>query len=262
MTAPASFDVRDRVGVLTLDRPDKLNALVPEMGPAFEAALEAGASGAVKALVLRGAGRAFCAGGDIGWMLEGLRAGRLEEMKALLELGVRVAHGLKTLPVPVVAVVHGPCAGAGMSLALSADLRIATPDAKFSMAFVKLALHPDWGGSVMLQQLVNPSLALELMLTGDAVDADRAHALGLVNQIVDAEVLEDVVKVTCQRLAHGPSGAFARIKASALRNAGLTPETLLGRLQEEARQMVETIQSHDAREGLMAFLEKRSPRFA
>jgi 2-(1,2-epoxy-1,2-dihydrophenyl)acetyl-CoA isomerase len=248
LTAPASFDVRDRVGVLTLDRPDKLNALVPEMGPAFEAALEAGASGAVKALVLRGAGRAFCAGGDIGWMLEGLRAGRLEEMKALLELGVRV--------------VHGPCAGAGMSLALSADLRIATPDAKFSMAFVKLALHPDWGGSVMLQQLVNPSLALELMLTGDAVDADRAHALGLVNQIVDAEVLEDVVKVTCQRLAHGPSGAFARIKASALRNAGLTPETLLGRLQEEARQMVETIQSHDAREGLMAFLEKRSPRFA
>lgn len=262
MSAPASFEVRDRIGFLTLDRPDKLNALVPEMAPAFREALRAGAASEVKALVLRGAGRGFCAGGDIGWMLEGLKAGRMEEMKALLRLGVEVAHGLRTLPVPVLAVVHGPCAGAGLSLALAADLRIATPDAKFSMAFVKLALHPDWGGSVLLQQLVNPSLALELMLTGDAIDAGRAHALGLVNQVVDAEVLEDVVKVTCARLAHGPSGAFARIKASALRNAGLTPESLLALLEEEGRQMEACIQSPEAREGLAAFLEKRAPRFA
>jgi enoyl-CoA hydratase/carnithine racemase len=149
-----------------------------------------------------------------------------------------------------------------MSLALSADLRIATPDARFSMAFVKLALHPDWGGSVMLQQLVNPSLALELMLTGDAIDAERAHALGLVNQIVDPEVLEDVVKVTAQRFAHGPGGAFARIKASALRNIGHTPASLLSLLEEEGRQMAEAIQGDDAREGLTAFLEKRAPKFA
>lgn len=260
--APARFEVRDRIGFLTLNRPDKLNALVPGMEPAFAAALAAGAASEVKALVLRGEGRAFCAGGDIGWMLEGLKAGRIEQMKALLDLGVRVAHGLRTLPVPVVAVVQGPCAGAGMSLALAADLRIATPDAKFSMAFVKLALHPDWGGSVLLQQLVNPSLALELMLTGDAIDAGRAHALGLVNQIVDPEVLEDVVKVTCQRLAHGPSGAFARIKASALRNAGHTPESLLALLKAEGAQMAEAIQSAEAREGLTAFLEKRAPKFA
>lgn len=262
MTSPATFEIRDRIGHLTLNRPDKLNALVPDMAPAFTEALRAGATDEVKALVLRGEGRAFCAGGDIGWMLEGLQAGRMEEMKALLRLGVTVAHGLKTLPVPVVAVVQGPCAGAGMSLALAADLRIATPDARFSMAFVKLALHPDWGGSVMLQQLVNPSIALELMLTGDGIDAQRAHALGLVNQIVDAEVLEDVVKVTAQRLAHGPRGAFARIKRSALRNMGLTPESLLALLEEEGRQMAETIQSADAREGLMAFLQKRTPRFA
>lgn len=262
MSAPATFEIRDRVGFLTLDRPDKLNALVPGMAPAFREALRAGAASEVKALVLRGSGRGFCAGGDIGWMLEGLKAGRMEEMKALLRLGVEVAHGLRTLPVPVLAVVHGPCAGAGLSLALAADLRIATPDAKFSMAFVKLALHPDWGGSVLLQQLVNPSLALELMLTGDAIDAGRAHALGLVNQVVDAEVLEDVVKVTCQRLAHGPAQAFARIKASALRNAGLTPERLLALLEEEGRQMEARIQSPEALEGLTAFLEKRAPKFA
>ena len=261
-SAPATFEIRDRIGHLTLNRPDRLNALVPDMEPAFREALRAAATPEVKALVLRGEGRAFCAGGDIGWILENLQAGRIEAMKGLLRLGSTVAHGLKTLPVPVLAVVQGPCAGAGMSLALSADLRIATPDAKFSMAFVKLALHPDWGGSVMLQQLVNPSIALELMLTGDAIDAERAHALGLVNQIVDAEVLEDVVKVTAQRLAHGPAEAFARIKRSALRNAGHTPESLLALLEEEGRQMAEAIQSTDAREGLRAFLEKRAPKFA
>lgn len=145
--ATATFEIRDRIGILTLNRPEKLNALVPEMEPVFLEALRIGATPDVKALVLRGSGRAFCAGGDIGWMLENLQAGRMAEMTALLHLGVTVAHGLKTLPVPVVAVVHGPCAGAGMSLALAADLRIATPEAKFSMAFVKLALHPDWAAA-------------------------------------------------------------------------------------------------------------------
>jgi 2-(1,2-epoxy-1,2-dihydrophenyl)acetyl-CoA isomerase len=256
------FEIQNRVATLTLNRPDKLNALVPEMKEGIEEALRKSAEPNVKALILRGEGRAFCAGGDIAWMLQGLKEGRLDEMTALLELGVNTAYGLKTLPKPVLAVVHGPAAGAGMSLALSADLRIATPDAKFSMAFVKIGLHPDWGGSVMLGMLVNPSLALELMITGDTVDAARARDLGLVNQIVDAEVLEDVVKVTAQRLAHGPADTFARIKASALRNAGFTPESLLGRLQEEGRQMKATIQNADAHEGLMAFLEKRAPQFA
>jgi len=262
VSAPATFEVRERIGTLTLNRPEKLNALVPEMAPAFVEALRVSATPEVKALVLRGEGRAFCAGGDIGWMMAALQEGRMAELKALLQLGVTMAHGLKTLPKPVVAVVQGPCAGAGMSLALAADLRIATADAKFSMAFVKLALHPDWGGSVLLQQLVNPSVALELMLTGDAVDAERAHQLGLVNEVVNAEVLEDVVRVTAQRLAHGPAGAFARIKASALRNAGLTPDSLLALLEAEGRQMAESMESDDAREGLAAFLEKRAPKFA
>ncbi len=262
MSESLRFEIRDRIGVLTLNRPDKLNALVPEMAAGFEEALAKAAEPGVKALLVRGEGRAFCAGGDIGWMLQGLKEGRLEEMKALLNLGVRVSHGFKTLPKPVIAVVQGPAAGAGMSLALSADFRIATPDAKLSMAFVKIGLHPDWGGSVMLNMLVNPAIALELMLTGEGIDVQRAHDLGLVNQIVDAEVLEDVVKFLCIRLAHGPGEAFARIKQSALRNAGHTSESLLALLEEEGRQMAATIQSADAREGLMAFMEKRAPKFA
>jgi 2-(1,2-epoxy-1,2-dihydrophenyl)acetyl-CoA isomerase len=261
VSLPIQFEIRDRIAVLTLNRPEKLNALVPDMKEGFLEALSKSAEPGVKALILRGAGRAFCAGGDIGWMLTGLKEGRTAEMQDLLQLGVDVAYGLRTLPKPVVAVVQGPCAGAGMSLALAADLRIATPEAKFAMAFVKIGLHPDWGGSVMLSGLVNRAIAFELMATGDTLDAERAHALGLVNQVVDAEVLEDVVKVTAQRLAHGPSEVFARLKASALRNEGLTPELLKARLEEEGRQMAATVASADAKEGLTAFLEKRAPRF-
>ncbi|MBL0311504.1 MAG: enoyl-CoA hydratase/isomerase family protein [Holophagaceae bacterium] len=262
MSETISFEIRDRIGILTLNRPERLNALVPEMAEGFMEALAKSAGPGVKALLVRGSGRAFCAGGDIGWMLQGLEEGRIEEMKTLLTLGAKVSHGLKTLPKPVIAVVQGPAAGAGMSLALSADIRIATPEAQFSMAFVKIGLHPDWGGSVMLNMLVNPAQALELMLTGEAIDAKRAYDLGLVNQIVDAEVLDDVLKFLCARMAHGPSEAFARIKQSTLRNAGHTPESLLALLEEEGRQMAATMQSPDAREGLMAFMEKRAPRFA
>jgi 2-(1,2-epoxy-1,2-dihydrophenyl)acetyl-CoA isomerase len=130
------------------------------------------------------------------------------------------------------------------------------------MAFVKIGLHPDWGGSVLLQRLVNPGIAAELMLGGELFDAGRAKELGLLNQIVDAEVLEDVVKVTAHRFAQGPGQAYARIKASLLRNAGLSAERLWDLLKAEGDQMRGAMESTEADEGLKAFLEKRAPRFA
>ena len=262
MVAPLHFEIRDRIATLTLNRPGRLNALVPEMKEGFEEALAKSAEPGVKALFLRGEGRAFCAGGDIGWMAKALSEGRWEELEALLDLGTSVALGLATLPKPVVAVVQGPAAGAGMSLALDADLRIATPEALFSMAFVKIGLHPDWGGSVGLSRLVNPALATELMLTGDTIDAARAQALGLVNQIVPADELEAAVETLGRRLAAGPSQTFARIKATVLRNQGLDAEGLRDRLQAEGAQMKAAMRHPDAQEGLAAFLEKRAPRFA
>lgn len=261
MPAPIRFDLADRVATLTLDRPDRLNALVPEMREGFEAALAAAASPGVKVLVLRGAGRAFCAGGDIGWMAQALEEGRWAEMEALLDLGVTVAHSLATLPKPVVAVVQGPAAGAGMSLALCADLRIAAAEAAFSMAFAKIGLHPDWGGSVMLSRLVNPALAGELMMTGETVDAGRALALGLVNRVVPADQLDAAAQALVGRLAAGPSETFARIKATLLRNQGLDAESLRARLVAEGAQMKAAMRHADAKEGLAAFLEKRAPRF-
>jgi len=260
--APIRFEIRDRIATLTLDRPDKLNALVPEMKEGFEEALAKASGPGVKALFLRGAGRAFCAGGDLGWISMALAEGRWTELESLLDLGASVAHGLATLPKPVVAVVQGPAAGAGMSLALGADLRLATPEAVFSMAFVKIGLHPDWGGSVMLSRLVNPSLAAELMMTGDTLDAARAQALGLVNRIVPADQLEAAVAALAQRLAAGPSETLARIKATLLRNQGLDAETLRARLQAEGAQMKAAMRHPDAKEGLAAFFAKRAPKFA
>lgn len=261
MASPIRFEIRDRIATLTLDRPDRLNALVPEMEAGFEEALAKAAEPEVKVLLLRGAGRAFCAGGDIGWIAKALAEGRWAELERLLDLGARVAHGLATLPKPVVAVVQGPAAGAGMSLALCADLRIASAEATFSMAFVKIGLHPDWGGSVMLSRLVNPALAGELMMTGDTLDAARALALGLVNQVVPADQLDAAVEALARRLAAGPSETFARIKATLLRNQGLDEGGLRAQLEAEGAQMKAAMRRPDAMEGLAAFLEKRAPRF-
>ena len=261
MSSPIRFKIHDRIATLWLDRPEKLNALVPEMREGFEEALAKAVEPGVKALFLRGAGRAFCAGGDIGWMARALSENRWDEMEALLDLGASVAYALAMLPKPVVAIVQGPAAGAGMSLALDADLRIATSEAVFSMAFVKLGLHPDWGGSVMLSRLVNPALAAELMMIGDPIDAARAQSLGLVNQVVPADQLEATVEALGRRLAAGPSEAFARIKATLLRNQGLDAGNLRARLEAEGAQMKAAMRHPDAKEGLAAFLEKRAPRF-
>jgi 2-(1,2-epoxy-1,2-dihydrophenyl)acetyl-CoA isomerase len=130
------------------------------------------------------------------------------------------------------------------------------------MAFVKLGLHPDWGGSVMLSRLVNPALAAELMMMGEPISTERARELGLVNQVVSADQLEVTVEAWGRRLAAGPSETFARIKTTLLRNQGLDPDSLGALLEAEGAQMKATMRHPNAKEGLAAFLEKRAPIFA
>lgn len=261
MSTPIRFEICDRIATLTLDRPDKLNALVPEMRAGFEEALAKSAEPGVRALVIRAAGKAFSVGGDIGWMKRCLQEGRLADLDDLLNLGSQVAYGLLTLPRPVVAVVQGAAAGGGMGLALSADLRIATPDLIFSMAFAKIGLHPDWGSSVAMARLLNPALAAELMLTGDRVDAPRALALGLVNRVVPADQLEAVVQALGRQLSEGPTITYSRIKETLLRNQGFEAPRLKALLEAEAAQMKAAMARPEAAEGLRAFLEKRAPKF-
>jgi 2-(1,2-epoxy-1,2-dihydrophenyl)acetyl-CoA isomerase len=262
MSQDLLFEIHDRVATLTLNRPDRLNALLPGMREAFTEALAKAAEPGVKALVLRGSGRAFCAGGDIAWMAQAMAEDNWPEMDALLDLGSSVAYALAMLPKPVVAVVQGAAAGAGMSLALCADLRVATPEARFSMGFAKIGLHPDWGGSVALSRLVNPATAAELLFLGDNLTAEQAKALGLVNQVVPADQLEAAVTMLTQRLAAGPSATFARIKTTLLRNRGLDADSLRARIEAEGAQMKAAMHHPDAKEGLAAFLEKRAPTFS
>jgi 2-(1,2-epoxy-1,2-dihydrophenyl)acetyl-CoA isomerase len=262
MSQDILFEIHEHIATLTLNRPDRLNALLPEMKDAFGEALARSAEPAVRVLVLRGAGRAFCAGGDIAWMATAMAEDRWPDMEALLDLGSSVAYGLAMLPKPVLAGVQGAAAGAGMSLALGADLRVATTDARFSMGFAKIGLHPDWGGSVALSRLVNPATAAELLYLGDALPAEQAKTLGLVNQVVPAEHLDGAIATLAGRLAAGPSATFARIKATLLHNQGLDAASLRARLGAEGAQMKAAMHHPDAREGLAAFLEKRAPKFA
>ena len=262
MTAPLEFKIQNQLGILTLNRPDRLNALVPEMAEGFRDALRQAAGPEVKALLVRGEGRAFCAGGDIGWMAQCLQEKRVEEMNELLDLGAEVAYEFFLLPKPVIALVHGPAAGAGMSLALAADLRWASDHANFSMAFAKIGLHPDWGGSVLLSRLVSPSKAMELMWTGDTLTAEQALAIGLVNEVIPSDQFETAVAKKMARLAAAPLTLLGTIKQSAQRNLGLDASTFKSLLEAEGQEMKRMMNSPNAQEGIRAFLEKRPPRFS
>lgn len=261
MSTSVKFNMHHHLGVLTLNRPDRLNALVPDMIEGFRQAIHQASDPEVKALVVRGEGRAFCAGGDISWMAQCIQDKRVEEMDQLLAFGSEVAYSFFVLPKPVIALVQGPAAGAGMSLALAADLRWASNQASFSMAFAKIGVHPDWGGSVLLSRLVSPSKAMELMWTGDTLTADQALALGLVNEVIPSDEFAAVVDQKMNRLVAAPSALLGSIKQSAQRNLGLDAASFKSLLEAEGREMKRMIQSPNAQEGIRAFLEKRPPRF-
>src|SRR5918997_1675454 len=168
---------------ITLNRPEKLNAFAGHMRRDLGAALEqAGQDGAVRCVVIRGAGRAFCAGADVAYMAELMRRDDGEEFARLLGAGRRVIHAIRQMTKPVLASVNGAAYGAGFNLALACDIRIASESAAFSQSFVKVGLHPDWGGSYFLPHVVPTNIACEMFFLGDAFNAEQALRFGLVNK--------------------------------------------------------------------------------
>ncbi|MBI4560682.1 MAG: enoyl-CoA hydratase/isomerase family protein, partial [Candidatus Rokubacteria bacterium] len=175
--------VKDGVAVLTMNRPERLNALSPQMLEAMVEALpRLGEDPGVGVVILTGAGRAFCAGGDVKAMAEGREFGEgtLEEKAQALRSRMEVSRWLHEMPKPTIAMVRGAAAGAGLSLALACDLRIAADNAKFTSVWVKRGLVPDMGVTYILPHLLGMSKALELMYTGDVIDAREAERIGLV----------------------------------------------------------------------------------
>lgn len=254
------LDVRDGVATLTLNRPEKLNAFAADMRERLGEALDRVASDpGARVLVVTGAGRAFCAGGDVGHMVKLKERGApFEEFEPMLDAGRVAVTALAALEIPTVARVNGPAAGAGLNLALACDLRLASDQATFGESFVRLGLHPDWGGTYSLVRTVGLSRALELCWLGDLIDAAEALRIGLVNRVVPHAALDEEVGRLAARLAAAPQTSVRLIK----RTLTAAPHRSLGECLEAEVEAVATCwETEDVAEGVRAFIEKRAPRF-
>jgi 2-(1,2-epoxy-1,2-dihydrophenyl)acetyl-CoA isomerase len=249
-------EVDGPVATLTLDRAAALNALTVPVKVALREALESLASDrAVRAVILTGAGRAFCAGQDL--------AERDEPDAAPLDVEVRerynpIIRALQSMGQPVIAAVNGVAAGAGASLAFACDLRIASEEARFVLAFGRIGLVPDSGATWFLPRLVGPAKAAELALVGDPVDAAEALRLGLVSKVVPGEELMSEARALAERLAEGAPLAVALTKGALQRSLTIDLDEAL---EGEAKLQGIAGASADHAEGLAAFREKRPPRF-
>ena len=251
-------DISENIATVTLNRPERLNALSGEMMEALVPVIEGLAEEKqARCVVITGAGRGFCAGGDVKGMASGetmpdenpvARLRRLEETS-------RLVH---EMPKPTIAMVNGPAAGAGLSIALSCDMRIAGESARFTTAFVRIGFSGDFGGTWMLQRLVGPARARELYFTGELIDAREAERIGLVNRVVPDDQLAGETRALAERIAKGPPIALAAMKKNM--NLGLVSDfpTLL---DSEAEGMIMTGTTEDNREAIKAVLEKRPATF-
>ena len=252
---------QDGVAILTMNRPDRLNALSRDMLDAMLLALPRLAlDDSVGAVVVMGAGRAFCAGGDVKAMAEGsdFNEVTLEERAQRLRARMEVSRWLHEMPKPTIAMIRGAAAGAGLALALACDLRIASDSAKFTTAFARVGFSGDFGGSYFLTRLVGTATARELYLTAEVFGASRARELGIVNRVVPDAGLEEETMSLASRLARGPRVAHRYIK----RNMNAAESGTLAELLDlEAWHQARTGATDDHREGARAFAEKREPRF-
>jgi 2-(1,2-epoxy-1,2-dihydrophenyl)acetyl-CoA isomerase len=251
--------ILEGVATLTLNRPDRLNALsAPIMEGLLEALPRLASDTTVGAIVLTGAGRAFCAGGDVKRMAAEEVARSGEEAVALLRSRMEISRLLREVPKPTIAMVNGPAAGAGMALALACDLRIAGQSARFVTAFANVGFSGDFGGSYFLSRLVGTAKARELYYTAEPIDAAQALALGVVNRVVPDAELAETTAAFARKLAHGPRIALGLMKQNF--NAAESG-TLAELLDLEARHQIETGQTADHKEAARAFVEKRAPVF-
>ena len=253
--------IKDGVAVLTMNRPERLNALShPMVAIMLEALPRLAEDPDVGVVVLTGAGRGFCAGGDVKAMVEGTEAGPgdLEERAQSLRRSMEVSRWLHEMPKPTIAMVRGAAAGAGLSIAMACDLRIASDTARFGTAFARVGYSGDFGGSFFLTQLVGTAKARELYFTADLVDAQQALALGLVNRVVPDARLEEETMTLAGRLARGPRVAYRYMK----RNLNAAESGSLKDLFDlEAWHHTRTGFTEDHREAAKAFVDKREPVF-
>jgi 2-(1,2-epoxy-1,2-dihydrophenyl)acetyl-CoA isomerase len=254
------YEVSDGIAVITLNRPDVLNAFNDELGEAALKAVEA-ASGdeSVRCVVITGAGRAFCSGEDLGALSDAYEAGSVPDLGDTLRSRYNpLIKAIRSAPKPVVAAINGVAAGAGASLALACDFRIASERARLVIAFIKVGLVPDSGAIWFLTKLVGSAKAFELCALGEPIAAADALQWGLVTKVAEVDEFDDTWRSFAADLAAGPTRAFALTKN--LTNAA-TELSLDRQLDEEVVAQAEAGRTADHLEGVRAFIDKRPPKF-
>ena len=247
------------VATLTLNRPEVLNALNRDMAVDLLAALEDVADDdAVRCLVVKGAGRGFMAGGDVAAMQASLDT--IEDMiNDLIGLFHKSVLALAEMPKPVIGSLHGPIAGAGVSLAVNNDYAIAADNAVFTLAYINLATIPDGGSTYLLPRLVGRRTALELAMLSEPLDATRALEFGLINRVVAADDLQAETMALAEKLARGPTRAYAATRQ--LINRSFEAEDMAAQLAAEQQAFLGCAVTEDFTEGTTAFVDKRRPDF-
>jgi len=247
---------------LTLNRPDVLNALNAELAEAFgDATEQAENDTTVRCVVLKGAGKHFCAGGDINAFAPALEM-TSDERRAMFRKFIHAVHPgiitLQRMPKPVIASVRGAAAGFGFSLAAACDLTIAADNSVFTLAYTLLGTSPDGSSTYSLPRLVGKKKAMEIALLGDRFDADEALRLGIVNWVVAEAELDAETAKLAERLASGPTVAYANTKALINQSVG---STMVEQLEAEVEAFADSAAAEDFPEGVAAFLEKRKAEF-
>jgi enoyl-CoA hydratase/carnithine racemase len=253
------LDKTDYIATITLNRPEKMNAFGGRMRQEIEEVVnEVCTDQDVRVIVITGAGKAFCVGGDVTEFVSG-------ETKALTETSPserpamsKIVLALNQVEKPVIAAVNGVAAGGGVNLALSCDIRIASEKAKFAQVFTRRGVHPDWGGIYFLPRLVGYAKAAELIFSGEVIDAQEAYKLGMVNKIVPHDQLLEEARNMAERMAKNAPIPIAFAKRG-LQN--FNQWNLAQALDYESYVLNVTLKTEDIKEGFTAFLQKREPNF-
>jgi 2-(1,2-epoxy-1,2-dihydrophenyl)acetyl-CoA isomerase len=247
------------VSIIRLNRPEKLNALNIQMGQELvHALLRVQADRSVHCVVVTGAGRAFCAGGDLELLRDVRQRKAVSEVESLVQAGKEISLAIATMPKVVIAAVNGPAAGGGMNLALAADIRIASDQARFAESFAQIGLFPDFGGTYFLPRIIGPTRAAELFYTAQMLSADDALRLGIVSRVIPTEQFEAETRKLAESIASGAGLAQRDVKH---RMSAEQRKELEAALDEEIRLQIHCFESQDCLEGLNAFFEKRKPNF-
>jgi enoyl-CoA hydratase/carnithine racemase len=254
------FALADGVATVTLDRPDKLNALTFEAYADLRDLLaELPQRGDVRVLVVRGSGRAFCSGGDVNEIIGATLSMSPDQLLAFTRMTGEVIRGMRECPVPIIAAVHGMAAGAGAVIALASDFRVCTPAARFAFLFTKVGLSgADMGAAYLLPRLVGLGHATRLLMLGDTVNADEAFRIGLISELAEADAFEDAVGGLARRLASGPTQAYAQTKALLTREQDMS---LSAAVELEAMTQALLMKGQDYAEFHAAFTAGRQPRW-